>query len=155
MTRFFLKWKPTIVNWLFALVFLGSQLIGKKNVVRRLMESKVRLPDPVWTRLNTSWVVFFVVCGALNLFVVYNFDTDTWIDFKLFGLMGLTLVFVLGQGGVHDAAHVGRGGHRKVPADAAFMRPLRPHRRAMIVSPTLAGGAGRWRAGTRSGITGR
>ena len=95
----FLMWKPTVVNWLFALVFLGSEFIGAKNVVRRLMESKVKLPDPVWTRLNASWVVFFAVCGALNLFVVYYFsDTDIWVNFKLFGLMGLTLVFVLGQG---------------------------------------------------------
>ena len=94
----FFKWKPTVVNWLFAVVFLGSEFIGAKNVVRRLMESKVKLPDPVWTRLNASWVVFFAVCGALNLFVIYNFDTDTWVNFKLFGLMGLTLVFVLGQG---------------------------------------------------------
>ena len=109
----FLKWKPTIVNWLFAVVFLGSQFIGAKNVVRRLMESKVQLPDPVWTRLNTSWVLFFVFCGALNLFVVYNFDTDTWVDFKLFGLMGITLVFVLGQGFYmmrHMPAEEDRGG---------------------------------------------
>ena len=94
----FLKWKPTLVNWLFALVFLGSGFVGSKNIVRRIMESKMTLPDPVWVRLNTSWVVFFAVCGALNLYVVYNFDTDTWVDFKLFGLMGLSLVFVLGQG---------------------------------------------------------
>ena len=109
----FLKWKPTIVNWLFAVVFLGSQFIGAKNVVCRLMESKVQLPDPVWTRLNTSWVLFFVFCGALNLFVVYNFDTDTWVDFKLFGLMGITLVFVLGQGFYmmrHMPAEEDRGG---------------------------------------------
>ena len=94
----FFKWKPTVVNWLFALVFLGSGFIGRKNIVRRLMDSKVTLPDPVWSRLNVSWVLFFTLCGGLNLFVVYNFDTDTWVDFKLFGLMGLTLVFVLGQG---------------------------------------------------------
>ena len=94
----FFKWKPTVVNWLFALVFLGSEFIGAKNVVRRLMESKVKLPGPVWTRLNMSWVLFFAVCGGLNLFVIYNYDTDTWVDFKLFGLMGLTLVFVLAQG---------------------------------------------------------
>ena len=93
----YLKWKPTAVNWLFALVFLGSEFIGAKNVVRRMMESRMKLPGPVWTRLNASWVVFFAVCGALNLYVVYHFDTDTWVDFKLFGLMGLTLVFVLGQ----------------------------------------------------------
>ena len=94
----FLKWKPTIVNWLFAIVFLGSQFVGAKNIVRRLMESRVKLPDPVWTRLNASWVAFFAFCGGLNLFVVYHFDTDTWVDFKLFGLMGLTLAFVVGQG---------------------------------------------------------
>ena len=94
----FFKWKPTIVNWLFALVFLGSEYIGRKNLVRRLMDSKVTLPDPVWTRLNVSWVLFFAVCGGLNLYVVYNFDTDTWVDFKFFGLMGLTLLFVLAQG---------------------------------------------------------
>ena len=94
----YLKWKPTVVNWLFALVFLASGFVGRKNVVRRLMDSKVTLPDPVWTRLNVSWVVFFTICGGLNLYVVYNFDTDTWVDFKLFGLMGLTLVFVLAQG---------------------------------------------------------
>ena len=94
----YLKWKPTVVNWLFALVFLGSEFAGRKNIVRRLMDSKVTLPDPVWTRLNVSWVLFFAICGGLNLYVVYNFDTDTWVDFKLFGLMGLTLVFVLAQG---------------------------------------------------------
>ena len=94
----FFKWKPTVVNWLFAIVFLGSEYIGRKNLVRRLMDSKVTLPDPVWTRLNVSWVLFFTVCGGLNLYVVYNFDTDTWVDFKLFGLIGLTLLFVLAQG---------------------------------------------------------
>ena len=104
----FLKWKPTVVNWLFALVFLGSQFIGAKNVVRRLMDAKITLPDRVWTRLNVSWVLFFVVCGALNLYVVYNYDTDTWVDFKLFGLMGLTLAFVLGQG-VYMMRHMPAG----------------------------------------------
>ena len=104
----FLKWKPTVVNWLFALVFLGSEFIGAKNVVRRLMDAKITLPDRVWTRLNVSWVLFFVVCGALNLYVVYNYDTDTWVDFKLFGLMGLTLAFVLGQG-VYMMRHMPAG----------------------------------------------
>jgi len=93
----FVKWKPTVVNWLFGLAFLASELVGRKNLVRRLMESNVRLPDPVWVRLNASWVVFFLSLGALNLYVVYNFDTDTWVDFKLFGLLGLTLAFVIGQ----------------------------------------------------------
>lgn len=93
----YVKWKPTAVNWLFAAVFLASQFVGRKNLVRRIMESKVALPDLVWTRLNLGWVSFFFFLGAVNLYVVYNFDTDTWVNFKLFGLMGLTVVFVFAQ----------------------------------------------------------
>lgn len=93
----FVKWKPTAVNWIFAVVFLASQFIGRKNLVRRIMDSKVDLPDPVWTRLNLGWVIFFAVMGGLNLYVVYHFDTDTWVNFKLFGLLGLTILFVLAQ----------------------------------------------------------
>ncbi len=94
----YIKWKPTVVNWLFAGAFLVSQYIGRKPLVRRMMESNIDLPDPVWGKLNMSWILFFIAMGIANLYVVYNFDTDTWVDFKLFGLMGLTLVFVLAQG---------------------------------------------------------
>jgi len=101
----FIKWKPTVVNWLFAAAFLLSEFIGGKNLVRRMMEGSVQLPVFVWRRLNLSWVMFFSVMGVLNLYVVYNFDTDTWVDFKLFGLLGLTLVFVVAQG-FYLARHV-------------------------------------------------
>ncbi len=94
----YIKWKPTVVNWLFAAAFLGSQFVGKKSLVRRIMEANIELPDPIWNRLNLSWVAFFTAMGFLKLYVVYNFDTDTWVDFKLFGLMGLTLIFVVAQG---------------------------------------------------------
>jgi len=94
----YVKWKPTVVNWLFAAGFLASQFIGKKTLVERMMGAQLQLPPPVWTRLNISWVVFFIVCGVLNLYVVYHFDTDTWVNFKLFGLMGLTFLFLIGQG---------------------------------------------------------
>lgn len=94
----FIKWKPTVVNWLFAAAFLLSEFVGKKNLVQRMMDESVQLPDYAWRRLNLSWVVFFVTMGLLNLYVVYNFDTDTWVNFKLFGLLGLTLVFVVAQG---------------------------------------------------------
>lgn len=94
----FIKWKPTVVNWLFAIVFLGSQFIGKKCVIQRVMEKNIQLPEVIWGRLNLGWVVFFTAMGILNLYVVYNFDTDTWVDFKLFGLMGFTLAFVVAQG---------------------------------------------------------
>ena len=94
----FIKWKPTIVNWLFGLVFLGSQFIGKKPVVQRLMEKSVDLPAAVWRQLNVAWAVFFAAMGAINLYVAFNFSEQAWVDFKLFGMLGLTFVFIIGQG---------------------------------------------------------
>lgn len=94
----FIKWKPTVVNWGFALVFLGSHFIGNKPIIRRMMEQAVTLPDHVWLRLSQMWILFFVFSGVANIYVAFNFDTDTWVNFKLFGLMGLTLVFILAQG---------------------------------------------------------
>lgn len=95
----FIKWKPTIVNWLFAAAFLASQFMKGPTVVQRLMGEQVKLEPPsLWTRLNTMWVVFFVVVGALNLYVAFNFSEAAWVNFKLFGLMGLTVAFALAQG---------------------------------------------------------
>lgn len=93
----FIKWKPSVLNWVFGLVFLGSQFIGRKNITERMLGKNISLPAPVWTRLNLSWVVFFMVMGFANLYVVYSFDTNTWVNFKLFGMMGLTLAFAFGQ----------------------------------------------------------
>ncbi len=102
----FIKWKPTIVNWAFALAFLGSQFIGKKPFVRRIMESNITLKDEaIWSRLNTIWAAFFVAMGVVNLYVAFNYDTDTWVNFKLFGMMGLTLLFVVLQG-VYLVKHI-------------------------------------------------
>jgi intracellular septation protein len=94
----FIKWKPTIVNWLFGLVFLGSQFIGKKPVVQRLMGKSMELPSRIWRQLNLAWVVFFAAMGGINLYVAYNYSESTWDDFKLFGMLGLTFVFILAQG---------------------------------------------------------
>ncbi|RRQ23149.1 septation protein A [Thiohalobacter thiocyanaticus] len=94
----FIMWKPTIAYWLFALVFLGSQYIGGRSITERMMGHAITAPARVWTGLNLSWVVFFVVMGILNLYVAYNFAEDTWVNFKLFGLMSLSLIFILGQG---------------------------------------------------------
>ena len=93
----FIKWKPTLVNWAFALVFLGSQFIGSRPIVRRLMESRVTLPDAAWTRLNLGWTGFFVVLGAANLYVAHRYSTDVWVEFKFYGVIGLTFVFIAGQ----------------------------------------------------------
>jgi intracellular septation protein len=96
------KWKPTVLNWVFAAVFLGSQYIGDRPIVQRLMESvatePLKLPPAAWRQLNVMWVLFFLVCGAANIYVAYTFSEPVWVNFKLFGLLGLTLVFVLLQG---------------------------------------------------------
>jgi len=93
----FIKWKPTVINWLFALVFIGSMWIGKQPLIRRMMGDHLSLPDTIWLRLNLLWSVFFVVMGIINLIVVYSFDTETWVNFKLFGMLGLTFVFIVAQ----------------------------------------------------------
>ena len=94
----FIKWKVSVVNWLFGTAFLVSEFIGKKSLIRRLMDKKVSLPNPVWTRLNLMWTAFFVLMGFLNLYVIYNFDTEAWVNFKFYGQLGLTFLFVIGQG---------------------------------------------------------
>jgi intracellular septation protein len=94
----FIKWKPTVLYWLFAVILLGSQWFMNKNLMRALMGAQLKLPDAVWNKVNLSWSIFFAAAGALNLYVAYNFATDTWVNFKLFGLLGLMIVFVLAQG---------------------------------------------------------
>lgn len=134
----FVMWKPTLVNWLFAVAFLGSQFIGERSLIERMMGHAITIPSPIWTRLNLMWAVFFILLGAANLFVVYVWSgffaaqhalitatgeaaidlstcaavytdnllalcnaahagEEVWVNFKLFGMMGLTLVFVIGQ----------------------------------------------------------
>lgn len=94
----FIKWKPTVVNWLFAIIFLGSQFFGRKNLVERMMSQAIELPRQIWLHLNMGWTIFFIIMGALNIYVAYNYPEDTWVNFKLFGMLGLTLLFILAQG---------------------------------------------------------
>jgi len=93
----FIKWKPSAIYWVFALIFLGSHFIGKKTVIQYLMGSKIELPSIAWSRLNFSWAIFFLLMGFLNIYVVYHYSTNTWVNFKLFGILGLTVVFMLLQ----------------------------------------------------------
>jgi intracellular septation protein len=93
----FIQWKPTIVNWLFAAAFLGSQLFGAKTLTERVMGHAIELEPAVWRQLNIMWVVNFLVLGAANIYVVYNFDEATWVNFKLFGMLGLSLLTAVGQ----------------------------------------------------------
>jgi intracellular septation protein len=94
----FIKWKPTALYWVLALALLISQFIGKKPLMQRLLEQNVDLPIKIWHQLNLSWALFFAAMGVANLYVVYHFDTNTWVNFKLFGTLGLTLVFIVLQG---------------------------------------------------------
>ena len=93
----FIKWKPTVLYWLMGGALLGGQLFFRKNLLKSLMGAQMDLPESAWRTMNWSWTGFFAVMGVLNLWVAYNFDTDTWVTFKLFGGMGLMFVFVLAQ----------------------------------------------------------
>jgi intracellular septation protein len=93
----FIKWKPTVLYWLFGAALLIADLGFRRNLIRAMMEKQMALPDAVWRKLLLSWVGFFAMMGALNLYVAFNFSTDAWVNFKLFGGMGLMLGFVLLQ----------------------------------------------------------
>lgn len=93
----FIKWKPTVLYWLFAIVLFAAEIFWNKNLIRTVMDKQLALPEPVWRKLNHAWAGFFAVMGLLNLYVAFNFATETWVNFKLFGTMGLMLVFVVLQ----------------------------------------------------------
>ena len=93
----FIKWKPTVLYWLFGSALIAGQLLFRKNLIRSMMGEQIVLPEHVWRKLNWSWTGFFALMGVANLYVAFNFSTDTWVNFKLFGGMGLMLVFIVGQ----------------------------------------------------------
>ena len=93
----FLYWKPTVLNWIIGVIFLGSQWIGSKPIVQRMLESAAELTTAQWLKLNQLWSAFFFVVGTINIYVAYTFSEPTWVKFKLFGMLGLTAVFVIIQ----------------------------------------------------------
>jgi intracellular septation protein len=101
----FIKWKPTVLYWLFALALGLGPVLFERNFIRLLMEKQISLPEPVWTRLNLGWAGFFTFLGAANLMVAFSFSTDAWVNFKMFGTLGLMLVFVLLQS-VYLSRHI-------------------------------------------------
>jgi intracellular septation protein len=94
----FIKWKLTAVYWIMAVSFFVASAFFRKNLLKALIGAQISLPEFVWRNLNLMWIAFFVFMGALNLYVAFNYSTDTWVNFKLFGGMGLMLVFMVGQG---------------------------------------------------------
>ncbi|CAB1368487.1 septation protein A [Denitratisoma oestradiolicum] len=93
----FIKWKPTVLYWLFATTLAASALLFRRNLIRTMLGEQITLPDKIWARLNGAWVIFFLTMGGLNLIIAFSFSTDIWVNFKLFGGMGLMLVFVIAQ----------------------------------------------------------
>ncbi len=92
----YLKWKAPIINWIFAIVFLGSHFIGEKVVIERMLGHAITAPAEVWKKLNIAWVLFFIFAGAINLYVAFHWEAH-WVDFKVFGSLGMTLAFVVAQ----------------------------------------------------------
>ncbi len=93
--QMFIQWKPTIFNWVLAIAFGASQFIGEKNLMERTLGSQVRLPKPIWTKLNLLWVSNFAIVGALNLVVAYRFSEATWVSYKLYSAIGFTLLLTI------------------------------------------------------------
>lgn len=95
----FIKWKPTVLYWLFATILLGSRLILRRNLMQKIMGTQIALPAKVWDKMNYSWVCFFIVSGALNLYVAFSghFNDSQWVNFKVFGLLVLLIIFVIVQ----------------------------------------------------------
>lgn len=100
----FVKWKPTVVYWSLGIALLGSQFIGKKPLIQRLGEASIKLPEKIWRQLNLGWSSFFIIMGLINLYVVYNFSTTIWVNFKLFGTLALTVLFIALQS-IYMAKH--------------------------------------------------
>lgn len=99
----FIKWKPTVLYLLFAVALAGSQLLMKKNLIKTMMGKQMELPDAVWNRINWLWVVFFACMAVVNWWVATNYSTETWVNFKMFGTLGMTFVFIVAQ-----ALYIGR-----------------------------------------------
>jgi intracellular septation protein len=93
----YLKWKLSIIEWAFGLAFLVSQFVGEKPFVQRMMSGSLTLPAAIWKRLNLLWSAFFTSVGFINLYVMFHYSTDDWVNFKTFGVPVLMLVFIVLQ----------------------------------------------------------
>ena len=94
----FIKWKPSILYWIFGGILLFAQCTGRNYIQKLLSNAEIKMPDTAWNTLQKAWIAFFATVGVINLVVAYTCSTDTWVNFKLFGLMGLTLIFTIGMG---------------------------------------------------------
>jgi len=93
----FIKWKPTVLYWIFSLVMIIGRVVFKKNFIYELLHKQMEAPSHIWEKMNTMWILFFAAIGGLNLYIVYNFETDFWVNFKLFGILGCMILFLVIQ----------------------------------------------------------
>lgn len=93
----FIKWKISIINWIFGVLFIGSLFVGKKPLIQHMLGDKIQLPEIVWKKLTISWGIFFILLGLANYYIMYHFSTNAWVNFKLYGIMGATLLMAIGQ----------------------------------------------------------
>lgn len=115
----YIKWKPSIIYWAFALV-LWFTCFQQKTLMQRMLGEKIQLPANIWRNLTIAWGIFFLLMGFINLYVVYHFSTNAWVNFKLFGTLGLTIVFVVAQ-----AFYMSR--YMKEPADKDVLTDKSDH----------------------------
>lgn len=101
----FIQWKPSIIYWIFSIVLLFGQYVSNKNLLARMLGDKINLPGEIWDRLSIAWSVFFIFLGFLNLYVVYHYSMDAWVNFKLFGTLGLTIAFTIVQA-IYMSRHI-------------------------------------------------
>ncbi|MGJ3494265.1 Intracellular septation protein [Piscirickettsia salmonis] len=92
-----IKWKFSIVNWAFGIGIIISQYVGKKPIMQRLLDHAITMKAKIWRKLNTAWAIFFLLLGFLNIYIMYHFSDNAWVNFKTFGDIGLTLAFIVCQ----------------------------------------------------------
>ena len=93
----FIKWKPTVLYWIFSSILLIGRIVFKKNLIYELLHKQMEIPSHIWEKMNIMWILFFAAIGGLNLYIVYNYSTDTWVNFKLFGILGCMILFLVIQ----------------------------------------------------------
>jgi intracellular septation protein len=93
----FIKWKPTVLYWIFSSIMIIGRLVFKKNLIYELLHKQMEIPAHIWEKTNIMWILFFTAIGGLNLYIVYNYSTDTWVNFKLFGILGCMIFFLVIQ----------------------------------------------------------
>ena len=93
----YIKWKLSIAYWSLGVICCGSLFIGKGSILKSFLKGKVEMPSKNWVYLTLAWSLFFIALGFVNLYIIKHYDTNFWVNFKLFGTLGSTLAFLLIQ----------------------------------------------------------